>query len=52
MIYGRVRDTEAMKRSVEEVIVLGAEQAALDEGAAVGEGSPSAATSPTDPPTT
>ena len=37
-IYGRVRDTDAMKRSVEEVLVLGAEQAALDEGVAIGEG--------------
>jgi leucyl aminopeptidase len=37
-IYGRVRDTDAMKRSVEEVQVLGAEQEALDEGEAIGEG--------------
>ena len=37
-IYGRVRDTDAMKRSVNEVLVLGAEQAALDEGVAIGEG--------------
>ncbi len=37
-IYGRVRDTEAMDRSVDEVLVLGAEQAALDEGTQVGEG--------------
>jgi leucyl aminopeptidase len=37
-IYGRVRDTDAMKRSVEEVLVLGAEQPALDEGAVIGEG--------------
>jgi leucyl aminopeptidase len=37
-IYGRVRDTDAMKRSVEEVQVLGAEQDALDEGAGIGEG--------------
>jgi leucyl aminopeptidase len=37
-IYGRVRDTEAMKRSVEEVIVLGAEQAPLDRGTAIGDG--------------
>jgi leucyl aminopeptidase len=38
-IYGRRRDTDAMKRSVEEVICLGgARQAALDRGAQVGEG--------------
>ena len=37
-IYGRVRDTEAMERSVDEVLVLGAEQDALDEGAVIGEG--------------
>ncbi len=37
-IYGRVRDTEAMNRSVTEVLVLGADQAALDEGATIGEG--------------
>src|SRR3990170_294242 len=37
-IYGRVRDTEAMNRSVDEVLVLGADQDALDEGAMVGEG--------------
>ena len=37
-IYGRVRDTEAMERSVEEVQVLGAEQDALDEGLVIGEG--------------
>ena len=37
-IYGRVRDTDAMKRSVEEVHVLGAEQHALDEGLVIGEG--------------
>jgi leucyl aminopeptidase len=37
-IYGRVRDTDAMKRSVEEVQVLGAEQAALDDGVVIGEG--------------
>ena len=37
-IYGRVRDTDAMKRSVEEVHVLGAEQDALDEGLVIGEG--------------
>jgi leucyl aminopeptidase len=37
-IYGRVRDTDAMNRSVEEVQVLGAEQEALDEGLEVGVG--------------
>ncbi len=37
-IYGRVRDTDAMGRSVDEVLVLGAEQAALDEGVVIGEG--------------
>jgi leucyl aminopeptidase len=37
-VYGRVRDTEAMGRSVDEVLVLGAEQDALDEGLVIGEG--------------
>ena len=37
-IYGRVRDTDAMLRSVDEVLFLGAEQAALDRGAVIGEG--------------
>ena len=37
-VYGRVRDTEAMGRSVDEVLVLGAAQEALDEGAVIGEG--------------
>jgi leucyl aminopeptidase len=37
-IYGRVRDTEAMNRSVDEVLVLGADQDAVDEGAVIGEG--------------
>jgi leucyl aminopeptidase len=37
-IYGRVRDTEAMNRSIDEVLVLGADQDALDEGAIIGEG--------------
>ncbi len=37
-IYGRVRDTEAMNRSVDEVLVLGAQQEALDQGAVIGEG--------------
>ena len=37
-IYGRVRDTEAMRRSVDEVLFIGADQAALDIGAEIGEG--------------
>jgi leucyl aminopeptidase len=38
-IYGRVRDTDAMRRSVPEVICIGgAEQTALDRGLAIGEG--------------
>ncbi len=37
-IYGRVRDTEAMLRSVDEVVFVGASQAALDSGAVIGEG--------------
>jgi len=37
-IYGRVRDTEAMKRSVDEVLFVGASQAAIDRGAIIGEG--------------
>jgi leucyl aminopeptidase len=37
-IYGRVRDTDAMLRSVDEVLFVGAEQAALDRGAVIGEG--------------
>ena len=38
-IYGRARDTDAMKRSVEEVILVGgASQEALDRGAVLGEG--------------
>lgn len=37
-IYGRIRDTEAMKRTVEDVLVIGAEQSALDEGTVIGEG--------------
>lgn len=38
-IYGRVRDTEAMGRSVDEVVFAGgASQAALDRGAMVGDG--------------
>jgi leucyl aminopeptidase len=38
-VYGRVRDTDAMKRSVGEVLCLGAgSQAALDRGVEIGEG--------------
>ena len=38
-VYGRVRDTEAMKRSVSEVLCVGAgSQAALDRGAVIGDG--------------
>jgi leucyl aminopeptidase len=38
-VYGRVRDTDAMKRSVAEVLCIGAgSQAALDRGVEIGEG--------------
>jgi leucyl aminopeptidase len=38
-VYGRVRDTDAMKRSVSDVLCIGAgSQAALDRGVAIGEG--------------
>ena len=38
-IYGRARDTDAMRRSVEEVICLGgASRDALDRGGVIGEG--------------
>ncbi|MGH2445676.1 MAG: leucyl aminopeptidase family protein, partial [Candidatus Limnocylindria bacterium] len=37
-IYGRVRDTDDMRRSVEELVGIGASQAALDRGGIVGEG--------------
>ena len=38
-VYGRVRDTDAMKRSVEEVLCVGAgSQEALDRGAEIGAG--------------
>jgi leucyl aminopeptidase len=38
-VYGRVRDTDAMKRSVGEVLCIGAgSQAALDRGVEIGEG--------------
>ena len=37
-IYGRVRDTEAMLRTVDEVLFIGADQTALDRGAIIGEG--------------
>lgn len=39
-VYGRVRDTDAMKRSVSELVCVGsASQAALDRGLEIGEGS-------------
>ena len=38
-IYGRKRDTEAMARSVDEVVFVGgASQAAIDRGAVIGDG--------------
>ena len=37
-LYGWTRETEAMKRTVEEVVILGAEQAVLDRAATVAEG--------------
>ncbi|HEV8054212.1 MAG TPA: M17 family peptidase N-terminal domain-containing protein, partial [Candidatus Limnocylindrales bacterium] len=38
-VYGRVRDTDAMKRSVAEVLCIGAgSQDALDRGTEIGEG--------------
>ncbi len=37
-LYGRTRDTEAMKRSVEEVVLLGADQAVLDRAAVMADG--------------
>ena len=37
-LYGRSRDTDAMKRNVEEVVLLGAEQSVLDQAAAIAEG--------------
>jgi len=37
-LYGRTRDTEAMKRNVEEVVFLGADQAVLDRAAIVADG--------------
>ncbi len=37
-LYGRVRDTEAMKRNVEEVVILGAEQGVLDRAATMADG--------------
>jgi leucyl aminopeptidase len=36
-IYGRVRDTEAMRRSVDDVLFIGAGQGAIDRGAVIGE---------------
>jgi leucyl aminopeptidase len=39
-VYGRVRDTDAMKRSVTELVCVGAAtQEALDRGVAIGDGS-------------
>jgi leucyl aminopeptidase len=37
-IYGRVRDTNALRRSVEEVVLLGAPAEALAEAETIGEG--------------
>ena len=37
-LYGRVRDTEAMKRNVEEVVFLGADQGVLDRAAIIADG--------------
>ena len=37
-LYGRTRDTEAMKRNVEEVVLLGGDQAVLDRAATVADG--------------
>jgi leucyl aminopeptidase len=37
-LYGRTRDTEAQKRTVEEVVFLGADQAVLDTAAVIAEG--------------
>ena len=38
-VYGRVRDTDAMKRSVTELVCVGSpSQAALDRGAEIGDG--------------
>ncbi len=37
-LYGRTRDTAAMKRSVEEVVLLGADQEVLDQAAAMADG--------------
>jgi len=36
-IYGRVRDTDEMRRSVDEVLFLGGSQDAIDRGAIIGE---------------
>ena len=39
-VYGRVRDTDAMKRSITELVCVGStSQAALDRGLEIGEGS-------------
>ena len=37
-LYGRTRDTEAMKRNVEEVVLLGADQDVLDRAGLVADG--------------
>ncbi|HEY7737697.1 MAG TPA: aminopeptidase [Candidatus Limnocylindria bacterium] len=37
-IYGRTRDTAAMKRNVEEVVFLGADQVVLDRAALIADG--------------
>ncbi len=37
-IYGRIRDTPAMQRSIDEVLFIGASQEAIDRGAVIGEG--------------
>jgi leucyl aminopeptidase len=37
-LYGRTRDTDAMKRNVEEVVLLGAEQEVLDRAAIMADG--------------
>ena len=37
-LYGRTRDTDAMKRNVEEVVLLGGDQAVLDRAAIMADG--------------
>ena len=36
-IYGRVRDTDAMRRSIDEVLFIGGSQEAIDRGTIIGE---------------